>query len=118
MATARVYLDEDVHGLLADALRLRGRTVLTTVEAGKQGSTDQEQIRFATEIGYVFVSYNVLDFPRLHHELRQAGHNHPGIIVGTQDNPSRNVRALLALIDTFSADDFANQLLYLNNWLS
>jgi hypothetical protein len=34
MALIRVYLDEDVHNLIADALRLRGWDALTTIEAG------------------------------------------------------------------------------------
>ena len=33
MAAAKVYLDEDVHPFIADALRLRGWEALTTREA-------------------------------------------------------------------------------------
>lgn len=110
-------MDEDVHTLIAHALRLRGWEALTTVEAGRQGSSDLDQIRFATEKGYAILSYNVADFPRLHYEIINAGGRHAGIIVATQNNPAANARTLLSLIDTFSAEDFSNQLIYLNNWM-
>jgi hypothetical protein len=106
-----------VHHLIAHALRLRGWEALTTVDAARQGSTDLEQIRFAAEHGYVVLSYNVSDFPRLHYELAGAGEHHAGIIVGTQDAPAANARMLLALASTFSAQDLEDQLLYLSNWM-
>jgi hypothetical protein len=59
MAAIRIYLDEDVHAFIAHALRLRDWEALTTIEAGRQGSTDVDQIQFATENGYAIVSYNV-----------------------------------------------------------
>ena len=44
---ARLYLDEDVHAAVASGLRRRGHDVLTTVEAGRSGATDLEQLSFA-----------------------------------------------------------------------
>ena len=52
MSAIRTYLDEDVHGMIAHALRLRGRDVLTTVEAGRTATEDADQIRFASERGF------------------------------------------------------------------
>ncbi|MCE9553790.1 MAG: DUF5615 family PIN-like protein [Planctomycetes bacterium] len=117
MAQIKVYLDEDVHHLIAQALELRGWEVLTTPGAGRSGSSDGEQIQFAADHGYAILSYNVADFPRLHHERVAAGLGHAGIIVATQDDPGANARAMLAIVSTFSADDLVNQLLYLNNWM-
>jgi len=117
MTAIRLYLDEDVHHLIAQALRLRGRTTLTTLEAGRQGSTDTEQLQFAITGGYAMLTYNVADFPRLHYELIRNGEHHAGIIVATQDDPAANARTLLKLVSVFSAEDLADQLVFLNNWM-
>jgi hypothetical protein len=117
MTSIKVYLDEDVHHLIAHALRLRGWEAITTVDAGRQGSTDLEQIQFAAEHGYTILSYNVSDFARLHYEIAGEGNHHAGIIVATQDNPVANARTVLELVSTFSAADFTDQLIYLNNWM-
>ena len=47
----------------------------------------------------------------------KIGNHHAGIIVATQDSPKANVRALLSLLANFSAEDFVDQLVYLNNWM-
>ena len=49
MSDIKIYVDEDVHGLIAKALRLRGWEALTTLEAKRSAATDEEQIRFATD---------------------------------------------------------------------
>ena len=45
MADIKIYLDEDVHPFIADALRLRGWQALTTVEAQRRSSTDRGNLR-------------------------------------------------------------------------
>ena len=117
MSPIKVYFDEDVHHLIAHALSLRSRNTLTTVEAGRAGTSDLQQIQFAAENGYVIISYNSSDFPRLHYEIMNAGNHHAWIIVATQDKLGANARALLSLLSTFSAEDFVDQLVYLNNWM-
>lgn len=117
MKPIKVYLDEDVHSLIAHALRLRGWEALTTIEAGRQEANDLEQIRFAADRGYAILSYNVSDFPRLHRQIMSTGDHHAGIIVATQDHPGQNAKAMLSLLNTFAADDFVDQLLFLNNWI-
>ncbi|MBC8870234.1 MAG: DUF5615 family PIN-like protein [Planctomycetes bacterium] len=116
MTPVKVYLDEDVHHLIAHALRLRGWDALTTIAAGRQGSSDLEQLRFAAENGYAILTYNVSDFPRLHYEIIDAD-DHGGIVVATQDDPSANARTLLSLLSAFSSEDIADQLIFLNNWM-
>ena len=41
------YLDEDIQSGLAEALRIRGVNLLTTMEAGMIGSNDVDQLVFA-----------------------------------------------------------------------
>ena len=117
MTPIKVDLDEDVHHLIAHALVLRGWHAITTIDVGRQGSTDLEQIRFAADNRFAILSYNVADFPRIHAEITGADGHHAGIIVATQQDPAANARAMLLLVSTFSAEDFADQLIYLNNWM-
>ena len=116
MAAARVYLDEDVHPFIADALRLRGWQALTANDAGRRGEGDRDQVRFATDNGYAFLTYNVHDLPRMHYEMLAAGEHHSGIIVAVQDDPRRTIRAPLNLLASVSADALCDSLVYANNW--
>jgi predicted nuclease of predicted toxin-antitoxin system len=115
MAEIKIYLDEDVHPFVAQALRLRGWDALTTVEAGRRSSTDRDQLAFAASQGYSLLTYNVGDFGRLHAELLAAGDTHAGIIVATQDDPRRNIRALLRLLNSATAETMTDALIYLTN---
>ncbi len=116
MAAIKVYLDEDVHTFVAQALSLRGWAALTTTEAGRREVTDLDQLTFAADHGYVILTYNSHDFPRLHYEIATSGKTHAGIIVATQEDPRRNIRALFNLLNTLSAEAISGQLVYLNNW--
>lgn len=117
MATIKIYLDEDVHPFIAHAVRLRGYEALTTVEAGQRTAGDSDQIDFATSKGMALLTYNSRDFPRIHSDFVRSGRTHAGIIVATQDDPRRNVRALLKLLAVRSAEDIRDILVYLNNWI-
>jgi hypothetical protein len=116
MASIKVYLDEDVHTFIAQALRLRGWDALTTQEAGRRGTDDHDQISFATAQKYAILTYNSRDYPRLHYEIITSGGSHAGIILATQEDPRWNIRALFNLLNNLSAEAINNQLLYLNNW--
>ena len=117
MTPIRVYLDEDVHHLIARALGLRGWDVLTPKGVGLLTSTDDEQIEFAAKNGYTLLTYNISDYPRLHHERMADGGHHCGIIIASQEDPGANVKAMLSLLSNFSTEDLVDQLLYLNNWM-
>jgi hypothetical protein len=79
MAATKIYLDEDVHTFIAQALRLRGWEARTTEEAQRRGADDPEQISFATNNRYAILTYNVKDFPRLHYEIVTRGDTHSGL---------------------------------------
>ena len=58
-----LYLDEDSHSSsLIHALRYRGLDVTTAGEAQMLGSTDLEQLDWATAHGRVLYSFNIRDF--------------------------------------------------------
>ncbi|MGH2589009.1 MAG: DUF5615 family PIN-like protein [Dehalococcoidia bacterium] len=116
MTAISLYLDEDAHTYIADAVRRRGWNAVTTEEAGRRGALDPDQLRFATERGSAILTYNVSDFPDLHAGLLARGESHAGIIVATQADPRRNIRALLNLLNAVSAEKMRDNLVYLNNW--
>ena len=116
MASASIYLDEDVHTFVADALRLRGWEALTTYEVERTGTDDLSQLQFAASGGDALLTYNVQYFPCPHYEARTHGETHADIIVATQDDPKRSVRALLNLVNLMTAEELAGELIYLSGW--
>jgi predicted nuclease of predicted toxin-antitoxin system len=57
-----LYLDEDVNVLIADLVRARGVRVMTTQAAGQLGTTDENQLAFATSQGKAILTHNRVDF--------------------------------------------------------
>src|ERR1035438_6620255 len=65
-----IYIDEDaMDSDLVAALRSRGVTVITAMDAGLAGKSDDDQLAFAAEQGCVLYTFNVSDFYRLPHGL-------------------------------------------------
>lgn len=116
MTVIRLYLDEDVHTFIAEAIRLRGYKATTTRDQSRLGAEDDDQLDFAQQHGYTLVTYNIHDYPRLHYGWLAAGEHHAGVVVASRENPRRNIRALLNLLALVSAEEMADQLEYLNNW--
>jgi len=114
MASVRLYLDEDVHAFIAEAIQLRGYDATTTRDHDRLGAEDPDQLIFAEHQGYTLVTYNVQDYPRLHYEWLAAEKHHAGIIIAERENPRRNIRALLNLLALVTAEEMADQLEYLN----
>jgi predicted nuclease of predicted toxin-antitoxin system len=68
------HLDENVHVVLAEALRRRGIDVTTAADAVLVGATDAEHLEFARGQGRIVVTHDA-DFLRLH----AKGAEHAGI---------------------------------------
>jgi len=64
----RLFLDEDVHSGLAHAFRQRGDDVVHAQEHDLKGSTDSEQLEFASSQRRCLVNFNVRDFVVLHNQ--------------------------------------------------
>jgi hypothetical protein len=99
MAAPPAYLDECIDRLVADDLRHRGFDVLTAMEAGRGQYPDQAQLEYATSVGRVILSFNRMDFRRLHLAFVQTGRPHGGMIIlpQTRNTPRRQIRAALRL---------------------
>lgn len=115
----RLYLDEDsMSKALAHNLRLRGIDVTTVAEEGRQGLSDLEQLEFATSQGRVICTGNVGDFLQLHTEFLSSSKTHAGIIIIPRQGYSigEQIRRLLRLIKSKSAEVMWNNIEFLGNW--
>ena len=85
MSQIKIYIDEDaMDSDLVAALRSRGVTVITALDAGLVEKSDDEQLAIAAEHGCVLYTFNVSDFYRLHTVSAGAGREHAGMILAPQ----------------------------------
>jgi len=108
-----LYLDEDVDVLVADLLRSRGFNAVTTRDAKRLGSTDEDQLVYAVSQRKAFLTHNRIDFERLAREYFTARKNHYGLIIAARRNPHDIVRRLLSLMNHVIAEEMKDQLRYL-----
>ena len=119
MNRIKLYFDEDaMHSRLVTALRSRGVTVVTVMDARLTEKTDEEQLAFATENECVLYTFNVSDFYRLHTEWVGAGREHAGMILAPQQRFSigEQLRRILRLRATATTASMRNQVEFLGNW--
>ena len=116
MSVVRLYVDEDAceHAVI-HGLRARGIDLLTTLEAGQAGTTDQDQLGFAVEQGRTIYTFNVGDFARLHRDWLQQGRDHRGIVVIPDQRYSigEKIGRLARLVTTLTAEEMVNRMEYL-----
>ncbi|MGH8058052.1 MAG: DUF5615 family PIN-like protein [Candidatus Entotheonellia bacterium] len=116
---SRLYFDEDsMHEALVRALRARGVDVVTALEAGTIEREDREHLEYATAQGRVLYSFNVGDFYRLHTAYLAQRQSHAGIVLARQQRYAvgEQLRRLLRLIATRSAEEMRNRVEFLSAW--
>ena len=104
--TLRFLLDEDMPPTVAEGLRRAGYDAISIHEEQRTGMGDEEQLRYASELGRVFVTYNRADFQALDGIWHARGERHGGIIsVAELSIPRRAVgllvRSLCRVSDEF-----------------
>jgi uncharacterized protein with PIN domain len=109
---ATIHTDEDVSRRVATLLRARGFDVTTTSEQGMLSQFDTQQLAYAASVDRCLLTHNRVDFERLHLEYMTEGREHSGFIVTPQKNAYESVQRVAILLDTLTADEIANQLLY------
>ncbi|HSF74929.1 MAG TPA: DUF5615 family PIN-like protein [Microcoleus sp.] len=109
---ATIYTDEDVSRLVATLLLARGFDVTTTSEQGMLSKSDSQQLAYAASIERCLLTHNRVDFERLHLDYITEGKQHSGIIVIPQKNAYEIAQRVAILLNTLTADEIANQLLY------
>lgn len=114
------YLDEDViERDLVKALRGSNLDIITAPEVEKLGYEDEQQLIWAKEENRVIYSFNVGDFCRLHRNFSEQNKIHAGIVLGQQQRYSigEQLRGILTIMKTYSAEDMKNQLLFLSAYI-
>ena len=104
---------------MVESLRNSAVEVMTTSEANKLSSSDEEQLIWATEQGRVIYSYNMGDFCRLHRTFVEQKRTHSRIIVVPRQSYSVGAqwREILNLMARQSAEEMINQLEYLGAYI-
>jgi predicted nuclease of predicted toxin-antitoxin system len=98
---------------LADLLRARGFSVLTTRDAGRLRATDEEQLAVASAAQRTLVTHNRADFEALHLAYFSAGKDHAGIIIARRHPAQDIAQRLLIILNAVTADEMQNQLRYI-----
>jgi hypothetical protein len=112
-----VYLDEDsLHRRVARALRPE-HDVVTTLEAGNSGLSDEDQLDYCAGQGRVIVTANQADFARLHRDWMSIGREHAGIIILTDQRtaPEVIVAKLRRVLSLRDAHAMRSSVLYINS---
>jgi predicted nuclease of predicted toxin-antitoxin system len=109
----KLYLDEDVHKRLAQALRLRGFDVISAYEVEHRQVDDKDHLTYAAAQSRAIVTFNIPDFVQLHKDYVSSGKEHWGIILSEQLPISEMAHRLLYFLNRVTADEMKNQLRYL-----
>ncbi len=78
--------------------------------------TDSAQLALAASEHRAIVTFNVNDFTQLHLEYLANGEEHWGIIFSTEERISVLQYRLLQLLNSTSAEELKNQILWLNEF--
>ncbi len=108
-----LYHDEDVSDLIADLIRARGFSVLTTLEAKNLGENDAAQLEFAVNQKRVLLTHNRVDFEKLAKEYFEQNKTHCGIIIAVRRLPNEMMQRLLEILNYTTADEMMNQIRYI-----
>lgn len=101
----KLYIDEDVWGGLASALRERGYDAVDVHEMEQEGRSDDEQFAYAVAEGRAMLVYNKCDYVPLARDYFYSKRSHWGIIISCQLRPGELLRRVLRLLEAFSAEE-------------
>ena len=116
MSDVRLDVDEDAgENAVVEGLRARGFDLLTTIEAGKCGASDRDQLAFSLQQGRAIYTFNVGDFARLHRDYLSQGVDHHGIIVLPDQRCSigEKIRRVAQFVSSVTAKEMVNRMEYL-----
>lgn len=105
----KFYFDEHVPVTIANGLKRRGVDVISVVEAGLLGATDEEHLaRAKLEKRTIFTQDD--DFLRLH----AAGNEHAGIVYAHQGKSiGKLISGLMSIYQVLEIEDMMNHVEYL-----
>src|SRR4051812_36734622 len=98
MAAPPAYLDECIDYHLLARLRARGFIVTHVNDEQTKGYTDDQQLEYATNHQWAFVTQNQREFYRLHYAWQQQGRPQTGLVLVPQSRlPVLTLRVALLL---------------------
>lgn len=112
----KLYLDEDVDINLAVRLGSYGYNVVTTLEVGNLGNSDEKQLEYATHNGRAILTHNRRDFRRLHRAWMLRAQHHCGVIVSVHLNLDEFERRMLNLLRGVSTEQAQDMLFSLSDF--
>ncbi len=105
----KLYTDEHVSKAVVNGLRQRGVDVLTVVEAGMLGASDEEHLALARKEERVLCTQDE-DFLRPH----ASGAEHAGLVYTHQQTPvGESIRSLMLIHEVMSPDEMKGHLEYI-----
>lgn len=108
-----LYNDEDVSILIAELIRARGFSVLTTLDAENLGKSDAKQLEFAVGNKKVLLTHNRVDFEKLAQQYFEQDKIHYGIVIAVRHLPNEMAQRLLEILNQATADEMINQIRYI-----
>lgn len=108
-----IYQDEDVDVLIANLLRVRGFTVITTQEAQFLGKSDAQQLAYAVNHEMAFLTHNRVHIETLVREYFDKNKRHYGVIIASRRSAYEIARRLLLIVNHVTADEMINQVRYI-----
>lgn len=108
-----LYLDEDVHVLVADLIHAKGFKATTARETGNLQKSDEQQLAYAVTQSKTLVTHNRVDFENLNKMYFEQEKNHYGIIFAVRHPPQEIARRLLIILNHVTADEMINQVRYI-----
>lgn len=103
------YLDEHLGHAVSEGLRIKGVDVLTTLEAGMQGTSDSEQFQYAISRQRVLVTKDN-DYLR----LSKGDPNHCGIVfINRAQSIGEIVKGLMLIYEVLDADEMRGTIEYM-----
>jgi hypothetical protein len=115
----QIYTDEHIIPQLARILRTRGYVAQSAIEAGLIGRSDEEHLAYATQHQMAVLTFDHVDFVRLARQWASDDRDHAGIIISPQfggQQLSQLPQPLSRLLDTLTADDLKNQVVFLQRF--
>ncbi len=115
----QIYTDEHITPQIARALRTRGYAAQSAIEAGMIGRSDEEHLTYAADHSMAILTFDHVDFVQLAQQWAVAHREHAGIIISPQFGSrqlSQLLQALSRLLDTLTADELCNQVVFLQRF--
>ena len=109
---ASLYLDQDVAVLVETLLQAQGIDATCTRSERMLDQLDDAQIAFAVKNKRCLLTHNGRDFEDLHAQYLHEGRFHFGIIIAIRRPPHQIARNVAMLVNQLTADEIANNLLY------